>query len=213
MRRCVLACLLDELKTPMKIILQCAGRKQAKAGCFQFRGRKVQFVSRPEIAKLEGSAEFFYFKPDDVNTDAGKTWQNIVEYNAATENPFSLFAIDHILTDPSYLAVKKYAELTTAELYILSAGWGLFAESFCSLTTTLPFSKQKNVPKYAIRSQCAEFNTLIEFVRANRAKRLHFFGGQDYLPLLYSLTADIRDPRLFTIFTVFVPKRKDLSTT
>ena len=50
----------------MKIIVQCAGRKDRMAGSFLFSGKKVKFVSRPEIAALEEATDFSYFRPDDV---------------------------------------------------------------------------------------------------------------------------------------------------
>lgn len=176
----------------MKIIVQCAGRKDRMAGSFLFSGKKVKFVSRPEIAALEEATDFSYFRPDDVNPDSGKTWREmLVEYNAAGGNLLHLLPAVDLYGNSIYKATKHYAAQISAELYILSAGWGLVRAEFLLPDYNITFARQSNIPKYAIRTASAKFNDFNQVRPAGPEEEVHFFGGKDYLPLFCSLTADL----------------------
>ena len=174
----------------MKIVIQCAGAKQPKAGSFEFRGRPVQFVSRPRVAEKEVSTEFYYFKPDDLNPDSGKTWRQIlVEYNNAGDNSRRLLPAVDLYLEPTYQAAKRYAAQTTTELYILSAGWGLVAGDFWLPSYNITFTRQQKVPTYALRAKKDKFEDFNHLRPTAENEEIHCFGGKNYRSLFYSCTA------------------------
>ena len=181
----------------MKIVIQCAGDKQPDAGSFEFRGKPVKFVSRPQLAEREASTEFYYFKPDDVNPDASKSWrQLLVEYNNAGDNSRTLLPAVDLYLDSTYHLAGEYAAQTASELYILSAGWGLVSGNFWLPSYNITFTRQKNVPKYALRAKKDEFKDLNHLRTIGPDEEIHFFGGQKYVPLFCALTAALKSRKI-----------------
>ncbi|HKJ76463.1 MAG TPA: hypothetical protein VKA64_04590, partial [Gammaproteobacteria bacterium] len=112
----------------MKVIIQCAARKDSAAGYLKTRdGQRVLFVAHPEKAPRSGDVG--YAKPDD-RTEDGRTWRQVlVEYNqSADANPLGLVPAYRLYEDP------RYAQLVTRfgvdNVMILSAGWGLLPADF-----------------------------------------------------------------------------------
>ena len=76
-------------------------------------------------------------------------------------------------------------------VFILSAGWGLVRADYLLPDYNITFSKRQNVPQESRRgkreSGWSDFNQLRDSVEVS--EEVHYFGGQDYLDLFYSLSA------------------------
>ena len=114
----------------MKIVIQCAGTKNAQrpgSGFHASDGRLVKFVADPKDAP--SISQYAYVRPDDLS-DGHHTWrERLLEYNKeANSNSLGLL--------PAYrlYARKVYEDLVgkfgTNQVFILSAGWGLIASDF-----------------------------------------------------------------------------------
>jgi hypothetical protein len=73
----------------MRIVIQCAARKDASAGSLRMAdAREVLFVAHPNLAPADPVRQ--YARPDDPSDD-GRTWrERLVAYNAASNNPLNL---------------------------------------------------------------------------------------------------------------------------
>lgn len=179
----------------MKVVIQCAGRKRDSAGrLIDETGAEVNFVACPDLYahELPGSRSC---RPDDLlTTDAGTTWRNVLaqyneRYQREGSNP------DRLLPAGELYSPRVYRRLIESfgpnNVYILSAGWGLVRADFLLPDYDITFSNQPNVPQYARRGRrmaeaWRDFNQLSD-AQLSPDEPIHFFGGQDYLPLFYRL--------------------------
>lgn len=178
----------------MKVVIQCAGRKRDGAGRLRDEaGAETAFVARPNLYTDEPAA-FRPCRPDDTADPEAGTWRDVLaRYNEryAREGANS----DRLLPAGDLYSPRVYRGLVdafgSANVYILSAGWGLVRADFLLPDYDITFSNQKKVSKYARRGQrdnapWRDFNQLRD-AGLTPDETVHFFGGRDYLPLYYRL--------------------------
>ena len=182
----------------MKVVIQCAGRKRDGAGRLRDgAGAEVTFVTHPDLYTDE-PALFRLCRPDDpAGPDLG-AWRDVLaryneRYAREGANP------DRLLLAGDLYSPRVYRGLTDAfgpaNVFILSAGWGLVRADFLLPDYDITFSNQKKVPKYARRGRredgsWRDFNQLRD-AGLTPGEAVYFFGGRDYLPLYYRLADDL----------------------
>ena len=173
----------------MKIVIQCAGTKNAQrpgSGFHASDGRLVKFVADPKDAP--SISQYAYVRPDDLS-DGHHTWrERLLEYNKeANSNSLGLL--------PAYrlYARKVYEDLVgkfgTNQVFILSAGWGLIASDFLTPDYDITFSNAKNVAPYAHRRKSDHYSDVCQI--PNDGDTIVFIGGKDYQPLFCKLTKEL----------------------
>ena len=146
----------------MKIVIQCAGTKNAQrpgSGFHVDGGKLVKFVAVAKGAPSSGI--YTYARPDDLS-DGQHTWrERLLEYNNEEKsNPLDLL--------PAYrlYAHKVYENLVdkfgTSQVFILSAGWGLIASDFLTPDYDITFSNAKNVASYAHRRKSDHYSDVCQ---------------------------------------------------
>lgn len=174
----------------MRIIIQCAASKDPSAGTFMTPdGHLVQFVSSPELAPRNPALT--HARPDDASGD-GRTWrQRLLLYNDDREDSNALGML------PAYRLYRHpvFRELVDrfglAEVFILSAGWGLIPAGFLTPSYDVTFSTQAAPwTRRRNRDAFADFSLL-----PDDGRDIIFVGGKAYRPLLYALTARHRGRR------------------
>lgn len=166
----------------MKIIIQCAGKKQSRARSFEANGKQIVFVANPELAPRSGTK--LYAHPDD-DSGNGQTWrERLLEYNrAGNNNPLDLLPAWRLYMNSTYrYLVEKYG---ADNIFILSAGWGLIDANFLTPNYDITFSPSgKPYVKRKERDYYRDFNQL-----PDDGKPVHFLVGKSYHDLLYQLTS------------------------
>lgn len=165
----------------MKIIIQCAGSKNA-GGYWQTKeGRLVLFVANPQKAD--------HAFPDDPHF----SWRKLlVDYNKCPDkNPFNLYHAHELYRHNIYN--KLVSKLGVDNVYILSAGWGLIKSDFLIPQYDITFSN--NAKPYQKRRKMDTFKDFC-MLPENTKETIIFLGGKNYVPLFCSLTVDIKGKKV-----------------
>ncbi len=178
----------------MKIVIQCAGSKKSCAGNLTDQhGHRLVFVAHPEAPDLDHS-DGHYCRPDELADMGSGSWRDaLVRYNEVFvregSNPKSLLPAGRLYEPAIYESLVSHFQ--PANVFILSAGWGLVRADFLLPQYNITFSRQQNVRKEYRRGKREpgwnDFNQLRGVVVD--AEEVHFLGGRDYLDLFYSLSA------------------------
>lgn len=186
----------------MKIVLQCAARKQISAGLLRDdSGEPVLFVARPEEAPPEAGLR--YARPDDPRDELSGTWrQFLVQYNrASVGNPLGLLPAFRLYANPAYVALaERYG---TENLYILSAGWGLIPADYLTPNYDITFSASAESYKRRRKGDVYDDFACLD---ADYAGPLVYFGGKDYRNLFDKLTSSHRGRRFVYYNAVTAPQ-------
>ncbi len=130
------------------------------------------------------------------------TWRDALRrYNEEGENPYELCQAADLYTPNEHVFRNLYRELADAfgceSVFILSAGWGLIRADFWTPDYNITFSKQciKKKP-WAWRNTKDRLRSWLDFNHLQGApiaqdERIHFFGGNDYLPTFYALVESV----------------------
>ena len=185
----------------MKVVIQCASGKDTAAGTMKIRaGKHVLFVADP--AKAPARTDVVYARPDDSAED-GRTWRDHVRaYNAQPNgNPLGLIPAWRLYRHPAYgKLVERFGE---ANIFILSAGWGLIRADYLTPTYDITFSAQAEPFQRRRPSDAyADFNML----EGRSDEPVAFFGGKDYLPLFCRLTENTAGRRIAVFNSVTEPQ-------
>ena len=172
----------------MKIVIQCAAKKDPNAGCLtDYKGTPVLFVADPACAPHTDT--YVYARPDDL-AENEKTWREVlIEYNNKPgDNRLNLLPAYRLYSNPAYeQLVDRYG---IDNVYILSAGWGLIRADFLTPKYDITFAqitkKDEKYKQRRARDQYHDFSMLPN----NVGDDLVFFGGKSYLPLFCALTHD-----------------------
>jgi len=174
----------------MKIVIQCAATKQPQAGRMRMRdGRDVMFIADPTAAPAE--PDVVYARPDDAS-DQGPSWRELlVDYNKDPgDNPLGLLPSYRLYMNSVYSALAD--RVGVANLYILSAGWGMLPATFLTPDYDITFSRDADPWK-----RRGKRHRYADFPMPNDSdETLLFFGSNSYLPLYAELTANWNGPRL-----------------
>jgi hypothetical protein len=176
----------------MKIVIQCAAKKDLNAGYLTTGGGKpVLFVANPE--KAPPSEVYVYARPDDL-TENKKTWRELlVDYNSRVgNNPLNLSPAYKLYSNMTYeLLVNQYG---VDNVFILSAGWGLIGAEFLTPKYDITFAQTSKDAKYKQRSKRDTFHDLC-MLPNDSDDELVFFGGKGYLPLFFELSQNYQGRR------------------
>ena len=173
----------------MKIVIQCAGRKQPRAASFLAPdGRPVLFLAHPEMAP--SSAGHVYARPDEVSHD-GRTWRSrLLDYNRKPEvNPLNLLPAYRLYTPEAYSALVEMFGIS--QVFILSAGWGLIPAAF--LTPNYDITFTGDAKRWKRRRKTDHFEDYC--LMPDDGDEIVFLGGQAYLRLFSTLTASFKGNR------------------
>ncbi|MCB0623041.1 MAG: hypothetical protein KDC43_03745 [Saprospiraceae bacterium] len=167
----------------MKIVIQCAARKNPDAGMMKNKdGTPVLFVARPDRAPP--TTNHVYAHPDE-RAEEGQSWRDqLLDYNARPNgNPLGLFPAWRLYRHEVYgKLIERYG---LDNVFILSAGWGLIRSDFLTPVYDITFSGQAE--EYKRRRPRDPYRDLT-MLEAQADEPVAFFGGKDYLPLYCRLT-------------------------
>jgi hypothetical protein len=170
----------------MKIVIQCAARKDPAAKTFLASdGRAVVFVARPDIAPRQ--AGVVYARPDDDCAE-GTSWRKrLLAYNeGAKTNPLGLLPALQLYAHAAYGALVE--TFGVKSVFILSAGWGLIPAALLTPYYDITFSASA-VP-WKRRRKDDPYKDLC--LMRDDGEGIVFLGGKDYLPLFCRLTGHFR---------------------
>ena len=176
----------------MKIVIQCAAKKDPNAGyLINGEGKPVLFVASPE--KAPPSDICLYAHPDDL-AERGKTWRELlIDYNNHPENnPLNLRPAYTLYSNSTYaLLIDRFG---ADNVFILSAGWGLISAAFLTPKYDITFAQTSRDQKYKQRSNRDQYHDLC-MLPTEADNDLVFFGGKGYLPLFCTLTRSYQGHR------------------
>lgn len=123
------------------LVIPCAARKRANAGRLLAEdGTPVQFVANP--AATPRNPNVAYRRPDDVALSSLSWRQVLQQYNEAYRgrgnNPLGLLPAWQLYEEPTYGRIVD--RLGEANVFILSAGWGLIPAAFLTPDYDITFS-------------------------------------------------------------------------
>jgi hypothetical protein len=168
----------------MKVVITCAGEKHGPPRSFTHEGKHVEFVASPSLTPSDPTGRVAYFRPDDPAPDAGKTWRTVLEeYNTRGTNELGFRAAVDLYLPPIYQRLKNFATQNGAELFILSAGWGLVRSNYWLPNYNITFAQAKKVPKYAIRSLTEPFQDFQHMRVKGLDEPIYYFGSCRFQPL------------------------------
>ena len=178
----------------MIAVIQCAARKQARAGRLQLStGKPVVFVADPKAAPADDAV--VYARPDDL-ADDGTSWRDVLKkYNAEQrDNPLGLFQAYRLYEDRTYGRLVDHFGLQN--VYILSAGWGLICASFQTPYYNITFSPSATKGNAYKRRRSGDRYLDFRMLPEQASDEIVFFGGKDYRPLFYNLTVGTKGRKI-----------------
>lgn len=191
----------------MRAVIQCAGSKFSRAGMLtNGAGTRVRFVADTKLCTPESNT--IHARPDD-HAQGGETWREVLDhYNESHRlngiNPDDLLSAGNLYVPPIYRTLMRSNKVKG--LYILSAGWGLVKASFLLPDYDITFSTSTNVARRCRRGSKDE--SWQDYNHLEGGSPVHFFGGLDYLPLFYKLTAGLVADTEIVIHHKAEPPRK-----
>ena len=185
----------------MKIVIQCAGRKRDDAGSLHLsNGNPLMFVARPENAPPDGKHS--YARPEDISDD-GRTWrERLLDYNRnnALTNPYGILPAYQLYYGEKKIYRRLVEKFGIANVFILSAGWGLIPADFLTPEYDITFTASA---EYKRRRKNDKYDDLR--LVPDDGKRMVFLGGKDYLPMFCTLTAELRGEKTIFYNSKFCP--------
>src|ERR1051326_6574897 len=180
----------------MIVVIQCAATKRPGAGHLTtVAGKPVCFVADPQAAPR--SDAYLYARPDDLNED-GVSWRDVLQqYNSNPNgNPLRLCQAHQLYQNKVYQRLMRCCGV--ANVYILSAGWGLIRAEFLTPDYDITFSASADPYKRRKKSDSyRDFNMLEGQTKGD--DKIIFFGGKDYLPLFSKLTSHVAGKKVVFI--------------
>jgi hypothetical protein len=174
----------------MKIIIQCAGRKQEGGYWLNEKGQPVLFVAHPEWA--HPTFDGILAAPDS-KSPTGPSWRDLaLAYNKnQPRNPHRLYKAYQLYRNPAYQALAD--KLGCQNVFILSAGWGLIRSDFLTPNYDITF-KGNAKTAYLWRRPKDRFDDF-NMLPVNTRDPIVYLGGKDYIPLFCSLTQNLACPK------------------
>ncbi|MCH6546194.1 MAG: hypothetical protein IH796_09385 [Deltaproteobacteria bacterium] len=141
-------------------------------------------------------------------SDDGHTWrERLLSYNAAPgANPLGLLPAYRLYANDVYRSLE--GRLGAANLFILSAGWGLIPATFLTPDYNITFSGSASS---AFRRRRADVFHDWSMIDGGSSELLVFLGGKDYLPHFARLTDHYRGPRIVVFNSATRPNRAGLT--
>lgn len=183
----------------MRIVIQCAAKKQPWAGSFTLPdNRPVLFVAHPDEAPY--NTEQAYACPDDIS-DNGETWRDrLLAYNKdADANPMNFLPAYELYANKTY--GKLVEKFSIENIFILSAGWGLISADFLTPIYDITFSA--SAEKYKRRRKKELYEDLC--MLPDNGEGIIFLGGKDYLPMFCTLTSGFKGKKIIIYNSINLP--------
>jgi hypothetical protein len=176
----------------VNVVIQCAKSKSG-AKWHDADGCPVNFVADPDLAFASRGERERYAHPDSIAND-GRTWrQQIIDYNRHATNEHGLSFAYQLYTNPTYR--NLVAHYGVEHVFILSAGWGLIPANFLTPYYDITFTKNRNVPEWAVRRGYGGFNDL-NYLPNESDEPLVFLGGKAYVELFARLARRYNGPKI-----------------
>lgn len=185
----------------MKIVIQCAAKKQHDAGYFTTKhGNEVLFVAKPNLAPPQNGVTHAH--PDGLDDD-GVSWRDkLIEINEKPEvNRRKLLPAWKLYKNPAYS--KLVQTFGHENIFILSAGWGLVPANYLLPDYDITFSQ--SAEKYKRRR---ENDTYKDFrgLMQDDPEPVIYLGGKDYIKLFSDLTAGAGGKRIIVYNSSSLPQ-------
>ena len=151
-------------------------------------GRVVFFVADPTLAPADSSV--LYRHPDGKDME-GRTFRRVLDdYNRESreENPWDLLPAWRLYDNPAYGGLKH--AVGVANLFILSAGWGLVRADYLVPDYDVTFSSARNVEAYKRRKKRDRYEDF-QHLPAGEFDRVVFAGGKGYVEPFLAFTAGL----------------------
>ncbi|MFZ5452606.1 MAG: hypothetical protein ACOZF2_12185 [Thermodesulfobacteriota bacterium] len=170
----------------MKIVIQCAGRKNDEGYWQTKEGKNVMFVAHPEVNSP--AFDGLYAFPDHIS-DQNTSWRELVwDYNRhPNHNYFNLYPAYLLYKNPAYH--NLVSNFGVDNVYILSAGWGLIRSDFLTPQYDITFQTQAN--PHQRRRRRDRYNDFCMLPK-NTTDTIVYLGGKDYIHLFCDLTNNIK---------------------
>jgi len=195
----------------MKIIIQCSATKNGDIWTPSELGKfRVNFVAYPK--GCTESPSLYYAHPDDRIPNGIETWRKyLIRYNLrykkSSENPDGLLKSAELYKTPIYRDLANNCGWENT--FILSAGWGLVRADFLLPYYDITFSRNADrCKKRENNEQFYDFDHLTQCENSDIQETIYFFGGKDYLPLLYKLTRNINCKKVIYYKAKNIPKEE-----
>lgn len=176
------------------LVIPCAARKRPDAGRLLAEdGTPVHFVANPSAAPHEPNVA--YRRPDDIARSSLSWRQVLQQYNEThrgrDDNPLGLLPAWQLYKDATYRYVVD--QLGEANVFILSAGWGLIPAAF--LTPSYDITLSPRGKNYTKRRSSEKWDDFAMLPSAS-SRPIVFGGGEAYVPLFCALTAGTHAERI-----------------
>jgi hypothetical protein len=174
----------------MIVVIQCAATKQPDAAHLETPdGAPVTFVAHPSKAPAGNGTQFA--RPDDPSPFGGTWRRHLLSLQADGATRYGLLPACRLYRHRVYEQLVN--RLGPANVFVLSAGWGLIASDFPTPYYDITFSQMAEAYKRRGRSdRFDDFNMLPK----DPAGPVVFLGGKDYLPLFCKLSAGVPAERV-----------------
>lgn len=176
------------------LVIPCAARKQANAGrLLTENGTPVHFVANPATAPHDPTVA--YRRPDDTALSS-LSWRQVLQqynetYGGREDNPLGLLPAWQLYEEPTYGHIAD--RLGEANVFILSAGWGLIPASF--LVPNYDITLANSGEDYVRRRLSERWDDFAMLPKAS-SRPIMFCGGKNYVPLFCELTAGAQAERI-----------------
>jgi hypothetical protein len=160
----------------MIVVIQCAASKAHNAGhLLTPAGAPVTFVAHPEIASADN--EHVHARPDD-DFGSGKSWRDVLmDYNNNPRgNPLGLVTAYRLYDNAVYQRLVD--KLGIANVYILSAGWGLLRADFLTPYYDITFSPRARGDDAYKRRRKADRYEDFRMLPKRRRMKLYFSAAR-----------------------------------
>lgn len=164
------------------------------------KGTYVLYVADP--VRAPARTDILYARPDDLSDDGQSGRDAVLLYNRQPENnPLDLLPAWRLYRHFAYRRLVE--QLGEANVFILSAGWGLIRSNFLTPTYDITFSAQADAFK---RRRASDAYADFSMLEGNSDEPVAFFGGKVYLPLFCHLTANHPGPRIAAFNSTVSPQ-------
>lgn len=184
----------------MKIVIQCAAKKQPDAGYFTTKhGNEVLFVAKPNSAPPRNGVTHAH--PDSFDDD-GVSWRDrLIEINEKPDvNGRKLLPAWKLYKNPAY--GKLVQAFGHDNIFVLSAGWGLVPANYLLPDYDITFSQ--SAEKYKRRGKKDNYKDFRGLMQDD-PEPVIYLGGKDYINLFSDLTAGAEGKRIIVYNSSSVP--------
>ena len=175
----------------MKIIISCCDTKNG--GPLIHNGEMINFVSH--VDQVVPNDEM-YFHPDDLVTNEGITWRELVSQQGLNNN---LQPAYDLYRPPIYNSLyQKYGN----DLFIFSAGWGIVRADYKLPKYNVTFSKANHVPIFAKRNLSDSFQDFnhLDKTENNINEDIVLIAPKDYVISFCQLTHHLKNKKIIFYF-------------